>query len=81
MDIVPIKSQVEALSLSLSLSLSVPLSKIGTRLLASLGSKEKNRNSLACLRNAGSYSADFVVSSHGPRISIGRRLPHRAGKS
>jgi len=52
MDIVPIKSQVEALSLSLSLSLSVPLSKIGTRLLASLGSKEKNRNSLACLRNA-----------------------------
>jgi hypothetical protein len=25
-------------------------------LLASLGSKGKNRNSLACLRNAGSYS-------------------------
>ena len=34
----------------------VPLSKIGTRLLASLGSKGKNRNPLACLRNAGSYS-------------------------
>jgi hypothetical protein len=34
----------------------VPLSKIGTRLLASLGIKGKNRNPLACLRNAGSYS-------------------------
>ena len=36
----------------------VPLSKIGTRLLASLGSKGKNRNPLACLRNAGSYFAE-----------------------
>ena len=36
----------------------VPLSEIGTRLLASLGSKVKNRNPLVCLRNAGSY---FVV--------------------
>ena len=35
----------------------VPLSKIGALLLASLGGKGKNRNSLACLRNAGSYSA------------------------
>ena len=35
----------------------VPLSKVGTRLLASLGSNGKKRNSLACLRNAGSYSA------------------------
>ncbi len=35
----------------------VPPSKIGTHLLASLGSKGKNRNSLACLRNAGSHSA------------------------
>jgi len=35
----------------------VPLSKMGTHLLASLGSKGKNRNSLACLRNAGSHSA------------------------
>jgi len=34
----------------------IPLSKIGTRLLASLGIKGKNRKSLACLRNAGSYS-------------------------
>jgi hypothetical protein len=32
------------------------LSKIGTHLLASLGNKGKNRNSLACLRNAGSHS-------------------------
>jgi hypothetical protein len=31
------------------------LSKIGTRVLAPLGSKGENRNSLACLRNAGSY--------------------------
>ena len=31
------------------------LSKIGTRLLAPLGSKGENRNSLACLRNTGSY--------------------------
>ena len=29
------------------------LSKIETHLLASLGSKGKNRNSLTCLRNAG----------------------------
>ena len=36
----------------------VPLSKIGTLLLASLGGKGKNRNSLACLINAGSYSAE-----------------------
>ena len=36
----------------------VLLSKIGTRLLASLGSKGKIRNPLACLRNAGSYSAE-----------------------
>src|SRR6056300_1683319 len=35
----------------------VSLSKIETHLLASLGSKGKNRNSLACLRNAGFYSA------------------------
>jgi len=36
----------------------VPLSKMGTHLLASLGSKGKNGNSLACLRNAGSHSAE-----------------------
>ena len=35
----------------------VPLSKIGTRLLASLSSKRKNRNFLACLRNGSSYYA------------------------
>ena len=33
------------------------MSKIGTRLLASLNIKGKNKNSLACLRNAGSYFA------------------------
>ena len=42
-------------SLSEFLSLSA---KIGTHLLAPLGDKGKNRNSLACLRNAGSHSAD-----------------------
>ena len=36
----------------------VPLSKIGTQLLAPLGSKRKNRNSLACLGNADSHSAE-----------------------
>ena len=35
----------------------VPLSKMGTHLLASLGSKGEKRNSLACLKNAGSHSA------------------------
>ena len=47
----------------------VPLSKIGTGLLASLGSKGKIRNSLACLRNAGSY---FVVTycSEVPHVEI-----------
>ena len=46
----------------------VPLLKIGTQLLASLGSKGKNRNSAACLRNANSYSAEsycMVFSSGG----------------
>ena len=44
--------------------------KIETHLLASLGSKGKNRNPLACLRNAGFYSAESYcstqfVSAHG----------------
>ena len=39
------------------LCLSEFLSKIGTHLLASSDIMEKNRNSLACLRNAGSHSA------------------------
>ena len=41
----------------------VSLSKIETHLLASLGSKGKNRNSLACLRNAGFYSAVTYCST------------------
>jgi hypothetical protein len=44
----------------------VPLSKMGTHLLASLGSKGKNRNSLACLRNAGSHSAESYCKSQLP---------------
>ena len=41
----------------------VPLSKIGTHLLASSDIIEKNRNSLACLRNAGPYFAESYCSS------------------
>jgi len=49
-------------------------------LLASLGSKGKNRNSLACLRNAGSYSAESHCShpSRLQRVHVGAlkwRLP------
>ena len=54
---IKLKSACREPDLSLSGLDPVPLSKIGTRLLASLGSKAKNRNSVACLRNAGSYSA------------------------
>ena len=43
--------------LSEFLSWSEFLSKIGTHLLASSDIIEKNRNPLACLRNAGSYFA------------------------
>ena len=56
---IKLKSACRKPDLSLSGLDPVPLLKIGTRLLASLGSKGKNRNSLACLRNAGSY---FVVT-------------------
>ena len=35
---------------------------MGTHLLGSLGSKGKNGNSLACLRNAGSHSAESYCS-------------------
>ena len=57
---IELKSACRELEPDLSLSGldPVPLSKIGTHLLASLGSKEENRDSLACLRNAGSYSAE-----------------------
>ena len=43
-------------------SLSEFLSKIGTHLLASSDIIEKNRNPLACLRNAGSHSAESYCS-------------------
>ena len=55
---IKLKSACREPDLSLSGLDPVPLSKIGTRLFASLGRKVKNRNSLACLRNAGSYSAE-----------------------
>ena len=54
---IKLKSACRKPDLSLSGLDPVPLLKIGTRLLASLGSKGKNRNSLACLRNAGFHSA------------------------
>ena len=58
------------LDLSLSGLDPVPLSKIGTHLLASLGGR-KNRNSLACLRNTGSHSAvTYCTMSWRPSIWI-----------
>ena len=54
---IKLKSACRKPDLSLSELDPVPLSKMGTHLLASLGSKGKNRNSLACLRNAGFHSA------------------------
>jgi len=60
---IKLKSACRESDLSLSGLDPVPLSKIGTRLLASLGRKGKNRNSLACLRNAGSYSAVSYYST------------------
>jgi hypothetical protein len=49
------------------MSLSEFLSKIGTHLLASSDIIEKNRNPLACLRNAGFHSGvtylDGITSS------------------
>ena len=54
----------------------VSLSKIETHLLASLGSKGKNRNSLACLRNAGFHSAETnciskILAATTPRLGAG----------
>ena len=62
---IKLKSDCREQDLSLSGLDPVPLSKIRTRLLASLGSKGKNRNSLACLRNAGSCSrANYCTDFH-----------------
>ena len=55
---IKLKSACREPDLSLSGLDPAPLSKIGTYLLASLGSKGKNSNSLDCLGNAGSYSAE-----------------------
>jgi len=55
---IKLKSACRKPDLSLSGLGPVPLSKMGIHLLASLDSKGKNRNSLACLRNAGSHSAE-----------------------
>jgi len=54
---IKLKSACRKPDLSLSGLDPVPLSKMGSCLLASLGSKGKNRNSLACLRNAGFHFA------------------------
>ena len=53
------------------LCLSEFLSEKGTHLLASSDVMEKNRNSLACLRNAGSYSAQSYC------IVCGLSLEHK----
>ena len=60
----------------------VSLSKIGTDLLASLGSKGKNGNPLACLRNAGShfavtYCSGFSRNSRDPSEAIEQRPQHK----
>ena len=48
---------------------------MGTHLLVSLGSKEKNRNSLACLRKAGSHSAESYCSPTSRAFFSGQ--PHQ----
>ena len=53
-----LKSACRKPDLSLSGLDPVSLSKIETLLLASLSGTGKNKNSLACLRNAGFHSAD-----------------------
>ena len=65
---IKLKSACRKPDLSLSDLDPVPLSKIGTRLLASLGSKGKNRNSLACLRNAASHSAESYCACKYVRL-------------
>ena len=52
---------------------------MGTHLLASLGSKGKNGNSLACLRNAGSHSALTYCILVTAFSSRSRRLVRRQG--
>ena len=54
---IKLKSACREPDLSLSGLDPVPLSKMGTHLLASLGNKGKKKT-LACLRNAGFYSAE-----------------------
>ena len=74
-----LKSACREPDLSLSGLDPVPLSKMGTHLLASLGSKGKNRNSLACLRNAGSHSAVtycIIVSLSIHILSLSRLQAH-----
>ena len=44
---------------------SVPLSKMGTHFLASLGSKGRNGNSLARLRNVSSHSTESYCTTKG----------------
>ena len=46
-------------------------------MLASLGSKGKNRNCLACLGNAGSYSAEsYCIWIPGDKIAPGGNLQY-----
>ena len=76
-----VKSACRESDLSLSGLDPVPLSKIGTRLLASLGSKGKNRNPVACLRNAGSYSAvTYCIRQETSRRSDPRQTTGRQNR-
>jgi len=67
---IELKSACREPDLSLAALDPVPQSKIGTRLLASLGSKGENRNSLACLRNAGSYFAESYCRTKEIHVQI-----------
>ena len=74
---IKLKSACRKPDLSLSGLDPVSLSKIETHLLASLGSTGKNRNSLACLRNAGfhfaeSYCIHTYIHSYIHQVSAQR---------
>ena len=76
---IKLKSACRKPDLSLSGLDPVSLSKIETHLLASLGSKGKNRNSLACLRNAGFHSAESYCITRWVSFRVrGQSSPHRA---
>ena len=57
------------------------MSKMGTHLLASLGSKGKHGNSLACLRNAGSHSAvTYRITAEQGRVARAKGVGEKANE-